>query len=88
LVTAPVSATTPVSAPLGTIATAIASCPVGKKILGGGITVSTSVPNQVNRVVVREDYPSAPDAWTGSLFLTSALVGSTATISVYAICTV
>ncbi|HET6643086.1 MAG TPA: hypothetical protein VFG93_07410 [Gaiellaceae bacterium] len=86
--TAPVSATTLVSAPLGTIATATATCPTGKKIMGGGITLSTSVANQLNRATPRENYPSAANAWTGTLVITSALVGSTATINVYAVCTV
>jgi hypothetical protein len=87
-VTAPVSATTPISAPLGTVASATATCPAGTSILGGGITVTTSVPNQLGRAVPRENYPSAPNAWTGSLVITSGLVGSTATITVYAVCTV
>jgi hypothetical protein len=87
-VTAPVSATTPISAPLGTVASATATCPAGTSILGGGITVTTSVPNQLGRAVPRKNYPSAPNAWTGSLVITSGLVGSTATITVYAVCTV
>ncbi len=86
--TAAVSATTPLSAPLGTVATATVTCPAGKKILGGGITVSTSVANQLNRAAPRENFPSAPNAWTGTVVITSALVGSTATINAYAVCTV
>jgi hypothetical protein len=87
-VTAPVSATTPINAPQGTVASATATCPAGTSILGGGITVTTSVPNQLGRAVPRENYPSAPNAWTGSIVITSGLVGSTATIAVYAVCTV
>jgi hypothetical protein len=83
-----VSASTPLNAPLGTIATATATCPAGTKILGGGATVHVSVPAQVTRVEKFEDYPSAPDAWTGSIFVTSGLVGASATITVYAVCTV
>jgi hypothetical protein len=83
-----VSATTPLSAPLGTVATATATCPAAKKILGGGITVSTSVAAQLNRAAPRENFPSAANAWTGTIVITSALVGSTATINVYAVCTV
>jgi hypothetical protein len=88
LVTAPVSASTPFNAPLGTVATATATCPAGKKILGGGVTLTVTVPAQHNRAVVRENYPSAADAWTGTLIITSGLVGAQATISVYAVCTV
>jgi hypothetical protein len=87
-VTAPVSATTPISAPQGTVASATATCPAGTSIMGGGITVVTSVPNQLNRAAPRENYPSAPNAWTGSIVIISGLVGSTATITVYAVCTV
>jgi collagen triple helix repeat protein len=87
-VTAAVSATTPVSAPLGTVATATATCPAGTKILGGGIQISVSVAVQQSRVATRESYPSAADAWTGSIVITSALVGATATINTYAVCTV
>jgi Collagen triple helix repeat (20 copies) len=87
-VTAPATATTVLSAPLGTVATATATCPAGKRIMGGGVTLSTSVANQLNRAAARENYPSAPNAWTGTLVITSALVGSTATINVYAVCTV
>jgi hypothetical protein len=56
--------------------------------MGGGITLTVSVAAQQGRARVRDDYPSAPNAWTGSLVVTSGLVGATATISVYAVCTV
>jgi Collagen triple helix repeat (20 copies) len=88
LVTAPVSATTPVSAPLGTVASATATCPAGKKILGGGITITVTVTAQQSRVASRDNFPSASNAWTGTLVITSGLVGASATISVYAVCTV
>jgi Collagen triple helix repeat (20 copies) len=88
LVTAPVTATTPVSAPLGTVASATATCPVGKKILGGGVTITVTVLAQQSRVASRDNFPSAPNAWTGTLVVTSGLVGASATISVYAVCTV
>ena len=86
--TAPVSATTPVNAQQGTVASATATCPAGKKIMGGGITITLSIPTQLNRAAPRENYPSAPNAWTGTLVITSTLVGASATISVYAVCTV
>ena len=85
--TAPASATTVINAPLGSIATATATCPAGRKIIRGGVAVSTSVASQLNRAATRENYPSAPNAWTGTLVITSGLVGSTATINVYAVCT-
>jgi Collagen triple helix repeat (20 copies) len=88
LVTAPVSATTPGNAALGTVVSATATCPLGKKILGGGVTLTVSIAAQQGRARVRDDYPSAPDAWTGTLVVTAGLVGASATISVYAVCTV
>jgi hypothetical protein len=81
-----VSSSTPVNAPLGTVATATATCPAGKSILGGGTTVAVSVSTQANRVQRTEDYPSAPDAWTGTVVVTSGLVGASATVTAYAIC--
>lgn len=87
-VTAAVSASTDVSAPLGSVASATATCPTGKKIMGGGIQIGVSVANQAGRIATRESYPSAPNAWTGSLVVTSGLVGASATINVYAVCTV
>jgi Collagen triple helix repeat (20 copies) len=88
LVTAPVSATTPISAPLGTVASATATCPAGKKILGGGVTITVTVTAQQSRVAPRDNFPSASNAWTGTLVITSGLIGASATISVYAVCTV
>ena len=84
----PVTATTPASAPLGTVATATATCPAGTKVMGGGMSISVSVAGQRSRVSTDSNYPSAPDAWTGSLVIASGLVGATATVNVYAVCTV
>jgi hypothetical protein len=83
-----VTATSDVSAPLGTIITATATCPPGTKILGGGISGAVSIANQQSRVAARANFPSGPDQWTGAAIVTSGLVGATASINVYAVCTV
>ena len=64
------------------------TCPVGKKILGGGFTYAVSTANQTSRVSV-DSYPSAANAWTATVRVHQNLGGGvTISLSVYAVCTV
>ena len=64
------------------------TCPVGKKILGGGFTYAVSTANQTSRVSV-DSYPSAGNAWTATVRVHQNLGGGvTISLSVYAVCTV
>jgi len=88
-VLAPASSTSAAGANSGTVVSAVATCPAGKKILGGGGSYSVSNAAQTNRVVVVGSYPSAGDAWTVTVRVNQNLGGTvTATVSAYAVCTV
>jgi hypothetical protein len=73
---------------MGTMVTATATCPAGKKILGGGASYSVSSSSQTNRVDLVVSIPSAANAWTASLRVGQNLTsGVTATVRTYAVCT-
>jgi hypothetical protein len=81
---------TPVSTPFnavgGTVFTAVATCPAGKKVLGGGGRVTVSVATQLGRAALKESYPSGPSEWRAAGVVTTTLVGSFATITPWAVC--
>jgi hypothetical protein len=70
----------------GTLVTATATCAAGKVVLGGGarVTVSSGLDQLVS---LRSSYPSATDTWTGVAVVTLALpLGTTTTVTAYALC--
>jgi hypothetical protein len=79
---------TPFNAPAGTIFTATATCPAGKKVLGGGFQLSVTITAQFARVDGMGSYPSGPSAWTASGIVFSTLVGAAASIKPWAVCAV
>lgn len=56
-------------------------CPAGKRVLGGGFTVSDLKPN----LVVSQSYPSTDRAWTVTLENTSAQPRG---VTSYALCAI
>lgn len=63
------------------------TCPVGKKILGGGYTYLVSTANQTSRTGL-SSYPSSANAWTATVRVHQNLGGGvTVSLSVYAVCT-
>jgi maltoporin len=74
---------------MGTMVTATATCPAGKKILGGGGSYTVSNASQISRVGLIETYPSAANAWTVTARVHQGLSsGFTTTVTAYAVCTV
>jgi hypothetical protein len=74
---------------VGTVVSATATCPAGKKILGGGGSYTVSNSGQVSRVALIASFPSAANAWTTSVRANQGLgSGVTVTVSTYAVCTV
>jgi maltoporin len=74
---------------MGTTVTATATCPAGKKILGGGGSYTVSNASQANRVGLIASYPSAANAWTVTARVHQGLSsGFTTTVTTYAVCTV
>jgi hypothetical protein len=73
---------------MGTVVTATATCPAGKKILGGGGTYTVSSSAQFARVALLASYPSSATAWSVSVRVNQGLgSGVTATARAYAVCT-
>jgi hypothetical protein len=67
----------------------MATCPAGKKLLGGGATYTVSNSSQFARVFLVASYPSAANAWTASVRVIQSLSsGVTTTVNAYAVCTV
>jgi hypothetical protein len=62
--------------------TATATCPAGKKALGGGVEISGA---GRNRITVTENKPSGDNAWEGEAFEAVA-TGATWKLVVHAIC--
>jgi hypothetical protein len=84
-----VSSTSAAGALAGTTVTATATCPAGKKIVGGGASYTVSNSTQTNRVALVESFPSAARAWAASVRVNQALSSSvTVTVRTYAVCTV
>ena len=76
------------NAPGGTVISAIATCPSGTKVLGGGYRLDESLQTQQSRVRSSDSFPSGASEWTASAIVTRTLVGSEASITALAVCTV
>jgi hypothetical protein len=79
------------SAAAGMPATATATCPAGKVLLGGGASVTTSLGTQLQRVALVESVPVAPNQWRGTAMTVTALTPAAtnrARIRVWVVCTV
>jgi hypothetical protein len=85
---APATATSAVNATAGTTVSATAVCPTGAKVLGGGGAVGNTLAPQRNRVVMSASFPADPSSWTVTALVTITLVGSQATVTATAVCTV
>jgi hypothetical protein len=89
-VTGPVQADAPAAA-AGSIATATATCPAGKVLLGGGASVTTSLGTQLQRVALAESAPVAPNQWRASAITIANLTPAgtnRARVRVWVVCTV
>jgi hypothetical protein len=88
-VLAPVASTSPDNPGAGDTLSVTATCPAGKKVLGGGFTYSLSNASRTDRVAPVASYPSAANAWTATIRVNAGLGGGvSATLSVYVVCTV
>jgi hypothetical protein len=71
----------------GTIVSATANCPAGKKILGGGGRASATVASQERKVSLRASYPSGPASWTVEALVTANMGWSSkAQVTATAVC--
>ena len=69
-----------------TLVTAVANCPAGKVLLGGGAKVTTTAPS--SRAVLTSSYPSGAAQWTAVATTNAALgAGNTMTVTAYVVCT-
>jgi hypothetical protein len=88
-VPAPTVQTSAPALPVNTLYTVTRTCPGTSVIMGGGGSYTVSNAAQHNRVAIVQSYPSAPNAWTVTVRVNTALgAGVTLTVSTYAVCTV
>jgi hypothetical protein len=64
----------------------VATCPTGKKVLGGGASATTSTGSIQGGYNVLQDGPSGDNKWTGTFNISNPIAGTTFVITVYAIC--
>jgi hypothetical protein len=70
---------------VGTTATATATCPAGKLMLGGGGTITATV---AGRAAMLQSRPISTTQWQVMLVVVTALgAGNTASIQAFALCT-
>jgi hypothetical protein len=87
-VTADTVSQSALAAAAGVTVSATASCPAGKKVLGGGARAGVTA-GPAQRVVLKESYASGPSSWTGvAIVITALAAANRGTITVSAVCTV
>ncbi|HEY6695565.1 MAG TPA: hypothetical protein VI006_22120, partial [Solirubrobacteraceae bacterium] len=76
------------NAAAGVTVAAIADCPAGKKLLGGGGTVTTSNGASLQRVAVQASAPADADTWrVVGVVVANLTGGQTMNVQATAICT-